>query len=140
MENRIVMTFARPEFGRMVSFDDWHFAPRKWWSWLHKAAWWFLRKTGGVSNATKHTVEYKQIVIDRQRVAEQIMAAIDELHIGHKKPGRVYMGPDQFNEAMTELRDHYRFSVRMGYNREIFGLPVTIIPWMRGILIVPEGA
>lgn len=138
MDNRFVMTFARPEFVRAISLDHWRFAPRKRWAWLHRVAWWFLRKTGGVSNAMKETVEYKQIVIDRQRVSEQIMAAIDELHIAHIKPMRVYMGPDQFDEAMMEMRGGYTFDVRMGYNREIFGLPVTVIPWMRGVLIVPE--
>lgn len=137
MDNRFVMTFARPEFVRMVSFDKWHFSPRKWWVWLHKAAWWFLRKTGGVSNAIKDTVEYKQIVIDRQRVADQIIAAMEEMHILHIKPARVFMGPEQFDEAMMEVGRDYNFEILMGHDRRMFGLPVTVVPWMRGILVVP---
>jgi hypothetical protein len=138
MENRFVMRFARPEHVRFVSQNEWAFEPRKRWAWLHKAAWWFLRKTVGVSNAIKDRVDYKEVVIDRNRVADQICRAMDEMHIQHIRPGEVFMGPDMFDAAMMELRSSYEFQVEMGYNRTMFGLPVTVVPWMRGVLVVPE--
>lgn len=138
MENKFVMRFARPENVRFVSQDEWSFEPRKRWAWLHKAAWWFLRKTGGVSNAIKDRVYYKEVVIDRKRVVDQVLQAIEEMGIQHIRPREVFMGPDMFDKAMIELRSSYDFSVSMGYDQTMFGLPITVVPWMRGVLVVPE--
>lgn len=138
MDNQIRLVFHRPELMEFVSADKWTFAPQKRWSWLHRAAWWFLRKTKGVSNAIDCKTTYKEVVINRKRVADRIMQTIDELNIANIRPAEIFMGPDEFDEAMHEMRDSYSFSVQMGLDRKLFDLPVTIIPWMRGIVIVPN--
>jgi hypothetical protein len=138
MKDPIKLVFHRPEPMEFVSADKWKFTPAKRWAWLHRAAWWFLSKTNGISNAIDSKTTYKEVVINRKRITDRIMQAIDELHIANIRPAEVFMGPEEFDEAMHEMRDSYSFSVQMGFNRELFGLLITIIPWMRGIVIVPE--
>ncbi len=140
---RIEMALYRPETTPFVSLDDWHFEPRKWWRPLQRAAWWFLRKTGGVNNAIKDKTEYRRIVIDTAKVGETIMQAIHEANMAHIRPNKVYMGPAQIDGLMSDP-DYFRsmapqqFDVRMGFNRSVFGLPVQVVPWMDGVLVVAE--
>jgi hypothetical protein len=138
MDNQIRLVFHRPQVTEFISVNKWKFAPTKRWAWLHRAAWWFLKKTSGVNNAIECKTTYKEVVIDNKLIAERIMQTINELNIANIRPAEIFMGPDEFSEAMYEMRDSYSFSVPMGYNREIFGLRVTIIPWMRGMVVVPE--
>lgn len=136
----IQMTFHRPETTMVAVSDQWRFKPVKRWVWLQKAAWWFLGKTGALSLGYEPKTTYKQVVIDKRGVREAILAAIHEMEISMVRPAHVYIGPDEIRSLTLEMRDYaaFSFDIQMGYNREIFGLPVTVIPWMRGVLVVPQ--
>lgn len=136
MSNIIRMVFHRPETTSFKSKTDWNFKPVKRWSWLHKMSWWFLRKTGALQNADIECTEYREIIIDRKEVSETIFSAMNEMNIGHIRPKAIYMGPESFRQALHE-RDSYGFTLSMGHNYEMFDLPVTVIPWMRGVVVVP---
>lgn len=137
MNKTIRMAFHRPEIARTVDLDKWSFAPVKKWAWLHRAAWWFLGKTGALSNTVSEKISYKEIVIDKDSVSETILRAMDEMSIMNVRPSSVLMGPEHFDKALYEMRDTYSFTIEMGYHRKIYGLPVTIVPWMRGVVVMP---
>lgn len=138
MRNHITMAFQRPEHISYVSMDEWAFTPQKRWRWLHQAAWWFLRKTKGVGNMVKDRTEYRTVTINAKNVADTIVRSMKELHIAHMRPKQVFMGPSQIDELHADPRfyDPLRFTAPVGFNRKVFGLPVTVVPWMDGVLVV----
>ncbi len=143
MRQHVEMTFMRPETVSYVSADEWCFEPVKRWRPMQRLAWWFLRKTGGVSNAIKDRADYRRIVIDTKKVGDAIMRAMHEAQMARLRPSKVFMGPAQVDGLMSDP-DYFRsmlpqnFEVRMGFNREVFGLPVTVVPWMDGVLVLAE--
>ncbi len=39
--------------------------------------------------------------------------------------------------ACANITERFSFGAEFGYGRNIYGLRVTVIPWMRGMVVMP---
>ncbi len=125
------------------------FQPQKGNVWLQKILFWILKKL----ELNADQIEYVPDKIERilfdsdkfmQTLVQQRKELIDFYH--YYEAERVLIGQNTFNELMEsdyEFRQMFTFNVQYkyggsynGYN--VYGMKMTIIPWMEGILVLPK--
>jgi len=122
--------------------DVWSLRPDFRWRWMSKFAGWLIRKIG--VNARDQVVEVQRLVIDppaiMQKLFEQHSAMLD---MGYE-PKRLLIGSEDFAELMRQPEMHHHFTIDAEYykggrdGRRVLGLTIEVIPWMRGILVMPN--
>ena len=74
------------------------------------------------------------------RIAKQRSAVFKLLN---REPKELLIGAEDYAELMRETPAHYLFDFNAQYVRgergvaQIMGLKVRVIPWMRGVLVIP---
>lgn len=112
------------------------------WAWQTKLAHWLFRKIG--DNARAPSVEVQRIVIDPADVMQKILAQRGAMIDMNREPRRLLIGADDFAEMMKTARPPEAFEIMGEYykgdgrgGRRVYGLQIEIIPWMRGVLVMP---
>ena len=111
--------------------------------WLQKACCWVLGKLGAYRVDTQTKIEYRTIDADNfmTRIAKQHESVFELLN---RKPKKLLIGAQDYAELMPETTVHYPFAFNASYEigergvARIMGLEVQVIPWMRGVLVVPN--
>lgn len=111
--------------------------------WLQKACCWVLGKLGAYRQDTQTKIEYRTIDADSfmVRIAKQHSAVFELLN---RRPKELLIGAQDYAELMHETESHHMFSFDATYTRgehggrTVMGLKVRVIPWMRGVLVVPN--
>jgi len=105
---------------------------------LQRICCWTMHKIGAFDMG--ETVTVTRYTIDSDVFMERIFKQQKHL-LGYfnRKPKRLLIGSEDFSELMNsaEVRDVMMFNASYNYGREIYGLQVEVIPWMRGILVMP---
>jgi hypothetical protein len=124
--------------------DKFEFRKDKKFKSIQKICFYLLRKIGAFSQ--DETISYTEIHFDEDEFIEKIFKIINNMEcIFNKRPKRILIGRDDFNKLMNknyimmqkiEFDTKYRYGNSSGYS--IMGLHVEIIPWMEGILVMPE--
>lgn len=110
--------------------------------WLQKVCCWVLGKLGAYRQDTRTKIEYRTIDADSfmVRIAKQRAEVFKLLN---RAPKELLIGAEEYVELMRETPAHYPFNFEAQYMRgergvaQIMGLKVRVIPWMRGVLVVP---
>ena len=111
------------------------YAP-KWWD---RPRWWLVRMLGGKN--PHDTIEVRRIPVDGKVFAERLFRqkrAITEQF--RREATTLWMGAEDYEELMNSPLIREQFYVHSSFNygkHEIYGLTVNVIPWMRGILVMP---
>ena len=122
---------------QFVSLRSFPIVPRyRWWD---RFRWWLVRKLGGEDpNAT---VKIVRVLINEDKFLDAIYKQRRELiGVFHRQPTRLLIGAEDYAELMaTEISTQsFRFDISANRGRPtIFGLTVEVIPWMRGLLVMP---
>ena len=111
--------------------------------WLQKACCWVLGKLGAHRRDTQTKIEYRTIDADNfmDRIAKQHESVFELLN---RRPKKILIGAQDYAELMRETTIHYPFAFNASYEigergvARIMGLEVQVIPWMRGVLVVPS--
>ena len=108
-------------------------------AWVQKLAFRFLRWTGALSNSMTEKITYERFTLDTQNFIERIFRQMTELERRNVKPERLLIGGEDFQRLMgsPEIHNVLNFSAPIGWGREIYGLKVEVIPWMRGMVVLP---
>lgn len=113
--------------------------------WLQKACCWVLGKLGAYRRDTQTKIEYRTIDADNfmVRITKQHESVFELLNRRHLRPKKILIGAQDYAELMRETTVHYPFAFNASYEivvrgvARIMGLEVQVIPWMRGVLVVP---
>ena len=118
--------------------DHFTYLPGCGWLWVQKVCFWALRKIGCNASAERAVVTTQ--TIDADRVVEALFRQAEVVSLlGRERPSEVYMGPDDYMELMGDPWVVGQATFRGQYNRsrfEVAGLNVTVLPWMKGLLVV----
>ena len=119
--------------------------------WLQEFAIWILKKLGCFALVNQQVVTRK--VLDTQDFVQQFWAQNEELFkTYHYRGSRVLVGHEEFAKMHGFALNHpLSFSAQYiwsesnptpeepyGVNRTACGLKVTVIPWMKGILVLSK--
>lgn len=107
--------------------------------WLQRLCCWIMGKLQAYDKG--ETITYVRNTIDTQTFMERLFKQQDHL-MGYfnRRPTRLLIGAEDFAEMMgcEQMRQQLNFRAEYNHGREIMGLQVEVIPWMRGILVMPE--
>lgn len=110
--------------------------------WLQRACCWVLRKLKAWHVAPIETTVERHL-IDANTFMERIWKSSRALADGFDmKPGRLLIGAEDYCHLMKEVEPStqpFSFDARYGYADRYMDLKVEVIPWMRGILLLPDG-
>lgn len=119
--------------------------------WLQKIALWVLKKLGCYAIKTEQVAV--KVVIDTKKIVDKVMIQDEELaKLYHYRGSRLLVGHEEFRE-MCRVEMSHPLSLSAQYiwqerastmtepykvTRTACGLKVTVIPWMRGVLVLPK--
>lgn len=129
-----------------VDWNQFEYRPDLGWRWLQRAAFAVLRWIGA---------HHVPIVTTFRRTAQENDDLLKSLlgqegqwisHVHHDVVARIYMGPDEEMSLMqlADFRDMqastFRGSIetRERYGSKWHDIPITVVPWMKGAIIVPR--
>lgn len=107
--------------------------------WLQKACFFILGKLR--AHYVGESVAIERHVVNGATFMERLLKQRAELEgLFNRRPARLLIGAEDYAQMMREVVSSmpFSFSAEYGHRREILGLTVEVIPWMRGILVMPE--
>lgn len=127
------------EFRRTVEFkDSYQFRKDKKYHRLQRLCFWILEKIEAWNQES--VVSYERVSFDTDDFIHLILAQQSWLSGFLGKNGRrILIGAEDFEKlmGMKEIQQSFNFSASYNDGRQIFGLEIEVIPWMRGILVLP---
>lgn len=123
----------------MVLEDAFAFRKDLGWQWLQRLCIFALRKIGAHHNemtCSTHAVQFapaefmERLLERRYNLVERYGRDID----------RLLIGSEDFDEMMR-TQSHmtrFEFSTSFARDRSVMGMRVEVIPWMRGMLLLPK--
>lgn len=126
-----------------LEFVEWQEVPvlyvPKWWD---RPRWWLVKLLGGTN--PRDTVKIIRVPVNgkdfMERLWKQKQALVESFR---REPTTLWMGGEDYEALMDSpaVRQAFTVSASFNYGRdEIYGLTVRVIPWMRGILVMPTQA
>lgn len=126
--------------------DAYTFAPKGRLAWLQRLAWRLLHKQAALVQAMDSRMKVERHVIHADSFVERIFKQGDSLLEEFDKiPERLLIGNEDYANLMNETAHSMPFefnaqlrACRSGYDRpEMFGLKVQVVPWIRGMVVLP---
>ena len=106
--------------------------------WYDRLRFWLVKKLGGED--PNESVRVTRIVVDPEDFMEKLFAQRESVleHFG-RETKQLLIGACDFEELMRtqQVPDMFCFSAGYYKDKHMCGLKVTVIPWMRGILVMP---
>jgi hypothetical protein len=125
-----------------IDTEKFTFRPDKKWPWLQKICFAILRKLG--ANSIGEVVKIERRVIDSDSFMQKIFEQKNGIQTLFRIPPKeLLIGAEDYAELMRQEISTMPFDFRATYSydeykkQQIVGLDVKVIPWMRGILVVP---
>ena len=106
---------------------------------LQKVCCFILHKIGAY-HIKKEMLVTRRVITDE--FMEQIFRQVEgiESYFG-RKPTRILIGAFDYKNLMNEdhfAKNIFTFNTQYNHGLEIIGLRVDVIPWMKGILVLPD--
>lgn len=121
--------------------NHYEFKPKGRLQFLQHWAWnLLLHRFKALEQAQEEHVEYTRHVIDTNDVVERLIRQRINLLRGYnKEPTEVLIGSEDFAEMMNSPRFHHEqcFDATYYRSQQLMGLKVRVIPWMRGMVVMP---
>lgn len=128
----------------LILCDTFSYHPERGMKWLQRLCFWWLRLRG-LNHETIEVKTIKTVAEDGSPALEVIMKqrfSIEEFF--NVDAECLLIGAEDYAELMRTMTPEQMLSfqsqARIGRDRqiEIYGLTVTIIPWMKGVLLLPK--
>lgn len=122
---------------RSISPDRYAYTRRNWFSDL---LWKGLWKLGCISHPYDEREETSVATFKAKDIADAVLRQMRSMERNYIRPTHVYMSNEVFEELIYEPRyqhmGYLTFNIDLRDERGLFGVPVTIVPHMTGILVI----
>lgn len=114
--------------------------------WLKKAMWGYLMRSNCLKPAYKETESFARITFEPSKFLAKAIAKHRDAVVRFLGSSNVQIlvGPDEFAELASEARilEHFSIDSEYSYTNQgitrVYGMRVTVVPWMEGFLILPD--
>ena len=137
---------------KRVEFIEWHetsrmrlvpdayaFSEKRGWHWLQRVCLWILRKLR--CQHYEEVVDVQRHVLHCESFMESIFRQNRSVQaVFNRKPTRLVIGSEDYEELMgsPEVRQYVALSgLDYHHGTTIQGLRLEIVPWMRGMVVLP---
>lgn len=123
-----------------VPTDSFEFVPTGKFRWFKKALWRFLHWSGCLNQYIENTETYQKIYIDEKDFSKKVFEVYTSyVGLTSKIPKHVYMGPEDFYQLTYQEPGLNEVKTFVQFHKDrwtVFNIPVTVVPYMEGILFV----
>jgi hypothetical protein len=105
---------------------------------LQRLCFWILSRLG--AQWVEETFKTKRVSFHSDDLMHAISKQRQEVFkMLSREPTTLLIGAQDFEELMhiPDIREHFAFDVRYNKDRRILGLRIEVIPWMRGLVVMP---
>jgi hypothetical protein len=129
--------------------DAFEFKPVKRFHFLQRWTFQLLRWYGSLQHQRVKQTDYVRFTLDTGAFMQRLIDQQEELfRHWNEAPGVLLIGAKDFQELMhtPEIRHHLEFVAPMTFQNgdpwerpRLMGLEVEVVPWMEGMILMPEG-
>lgn len=142
--NEVVALSLQERKSYSVVLDRYRFDPKRGWLWLQRLCFSILNWLG--CHDHEITVSHERHVIDGDRLLDRIWNQNDAVrrHLEHFGEFRLLIGAEDYaqlmQEAVSDVPFRYSAVAHGGRNGRptVFDMEVSVVPWMRGYVVLPE--
>lgn len=138
--NRVEFYETRRDVSQVYRADRWALTPHGRLAPLLRKVFAWLAKHGHMGNVYDEKVEYTRHRVDTDSLLEALFRQQSEaMRVLSRDVTRVLMGPEDYAKLTSapEILQHMTFNAMARDRHGVFGMTIEIIPWMRGVLVVP---
>ena len=114
-------------------------------AWLQRLCWKVLHRMGALAQAYEPKMQVTRHVIQADKFMDRLLQQRKSMVVNwNREPKRLLIGSDDYAELMCApevIGRGFNFLTEMwrsdGGRPRIVGLEVEVIPWMRGMLVMP---
>ncbi len=121
--------------------DAYTFVPKGRSRWWQRQAWKFLRWCGALEQARELKIKVTRHVVNPDGFMEALYTQQRQLYdLFGKEASRLLIGSDDYSRLMCDpgvIGHGFNFDAQYSTARKVCGLTVEVIPWMRGMLVMP---
>lgn len=136
----IQMSFLESAGKNLVPTTAFDIIPKVRWRKIQEFCIWVLRKTKALHpHFDEHMLVREHIIPRDKATSEIIRMALPQLQMLGHAPERIYIGRSEMKSLMSEPPDYglpWGFEIQGTRDMKIFNIPITVIPWMEGVLVV----
>lgn len=106
--------------------------------WWNRFRWWLVKLLGGEN--PYETVKVERVTFNTEDFMEKLFVQQEELVKSfNRHPKELLIGADDFERLMCTktVTDMFAFNASYNHGPKVCGLKVKVIPWMRGMVIMP---
>ena len=107
--------------------------------WLQRVCFWILRRIGCF--VMDESVRVERYIIDGDTFIDRALKQHEALAtLLMREPKKILIGAEDYHDLMLEGKVSniaFNFQTKYEKNYELFGMTVHVIPWMRGLLVMP---
>ena len=136
----VFAVFPRTQAG--FSTTKYEYSPRSGWKAVQRLCFWLLGRIGAFSH---EAISVQSITLDAKRLSAALISNhLTEVHRLMSTPARIVLGAEDWHDLMGDpnIQSAVRFQapvdLRKPGHESLLGVDVTIIPWMRGLVILPK--
>ena len=123
--------------------DTYKLTPTAGWVWVQKICLWMLERLGCNAIETYYTTT--SIAIDQQKVLESVREQMTWMRRRGDTPDFILLGESAYDEARQdvfarEFTSHYEGKAHdeMGTYRPLYGVPIRVVTYFKGCVVVPK--
>ena len=137
-----IAMYRKTDVTAVVPTPAYSFNPSRGFVWIQRLCFWVLSRLR-CSYYAEVVVDVERHLIDPDGFIDRFFEVYDELDLRYgREPRRIYVGSEDYAELMNadEMSMPYSFRAEfiVGNNghTSFHGVPVEVIPWMSGVLVV----
>ena len=147
MKQSVEFVFTKERVRHYTDLNRYEFQPRvsktaeqDFLVFFQKLAFRFLCWSGALVHPQAKDTTFERFTLDTGEFTHRLLKQQEELFNQNRRPVRLLIGADDFQELMgsPRIQEIMRFTAPIGFGREILGLKVEVIPWMRGMVTLSE--
>lgn len=114
-------------------------------AWLGRVCFWLTRKLGGEFERPSSTIYYSELTLDLSKLADAILDSEDAIYriwheglryvlVGHQE----LLGLRKLEHSILRLDFAPDFKEKGDRASVLNGLHVILVPWMKGVVVLPD--
>ena len=122
--------------------DAYEFKPVGRWKFLQKQVWKFLIRTKALRNATYDRETISWTTVEPDRVIDYVLTQIEHCWDRYsREPMAILMGSEDYSNISSGVAEgvEFQMAAELRINGTFLGVKVSVVPWMKGIIVLPKG-
>jgi len=130
------------DIAEIMQPDVYKFVPTSPWKVLQKQMWKFLLHTKAITNATYDHKKVTWHTVEPDNVVKYVLKQIDHCWDRYSlEPTSILMGSEDYRKIASGVEEgvEFQMAAELRQSNTFLGIKVHVVPWIKGIIVLPKG-